>query len=309
MEAHKTKNFDNTKKSPSIYDGPAFKAARLIFKFLCKWMPKSAAYLAAKIFSRPRRFRRPAREEHVLKSAQPFTVQTKHGKIAAWQWGSGPTILCIHGWEGRGTQFHGFVKPLVDSGYRVVVYDGPAHGDSDGNQTNLIHFVEATKELLQVVGVIHGIIAHSFGGAVATLLLKSGVQATKATFFAAPNDMIEITENFGTILGLTPAVLHNMRDDFLHRYQGDWKPYAQAWEDLELAKMAKEISLPLLLLHDEDDKAVKMNNSITLNNAWENANLVQTKGLGHQRILRDPDIISQVLGFITKTHETEPALN
>lgn len=296
-------NENSKHKSQNLYNGPVFIVARFIFKILCRITPGFAAYLAAKIFSRPRRFRRPLREARVLKSAQSFYVQTKHGKLAAWQWGAGPTILCIHGWEGRGTQFHEFIQPLVEAGYRVVIFDGPAHGDSEGTYTNLIHFVEAMQELLKVVGPVFGIIAHSFGGAAATLLLKNGIKVQKAVYFAVPNDMVELTDNFGDILGLTPQVLHNMRDDFLRRHRGDWKAYADSWEELEMAKIASAFSTPLLIVHDEKDRQVKIHNSKALAQAWKGAELLQTAGLGHQRILRDAAVLKRVISFFVSAAE------
>ena len=297
------RNSSKPKKSKDIYDGPAFKIARFLFKILCVVAPKLAAGFAAKIFSRPRRFRRPLRELKVLQSAQAFCVHTKRGKIAAWQWGAGPVILCIHGWEGRGTQFHEYVRPLVDAGFRVVVFDGPAHGDSDGTYTNLIHFVEDVRELVKIVGPLHGLIAHSFGGAAATLLLKSGLHVERAVYFAVPNNMIEITENFGSILGLTPRVLHNMRDDFLRQHAGEWKAYASSWEELEMAKIAKSFSTPLLIVHDKRDRQVKIHNSEAISRAWQGAQLLQTDGLGHQRIMRDPQVLARVLEFFKPVAE------
>ncbi len=304
-----TKNrYKKQSNSHDIYDGPVFKIARFVFHILCRWTPQTAAFLAIKIFSRPRRFRRPLRESHILDTAQRLNVQTRSGNIAAWLWGTGPTILCIHGWEGRGTQFYEYVNPLVQAGYRVVLFDGPAHGDSAGTYTNLIHFTDEVKELLKTVGPLHGIIAHSFGGAVATLLLKTNVSVGKVVFFAVPNNIIEITENFGTILGLTAEVVHQMREEFLERHRKAWNAYVDSWEDLIMAQMAKTFSVPLLIIHDQHDRDVKISNSEALCQAWPEAKLIQTTGLGHQRILRDPEVMAEVLNFITPAQVPEAHL-
>ena len=52
-------------------------------------------------------------------------------------WGAGPSVLLVHGWEGRGAQLGALVDPLVAAGYRVVALDGPAHGDSPGRLSTL----------------------------------------------------------------------------------------------------------------------------------------------------------------------------
>ena len=40
------------------------------------------------------------------------------------------TIICVHGWEGRGTNFYKFIKPLNDIGFRVLCPDFPGHGET-----------------------------------------------------------------------------------------------------------------------------------------------------------------------------------
>jgi pimeloyl-ACP methyl ester carboxylesterase len=52
--------------------------------------------------------------------------------IAAWEWGAGPTILLVHGWEGSHADLDGFVAPLIAAGLRAIAMDLPAHGASTG---------------------------------------------------------------------------------------------------------------------------------------------------------------------------------
>jgi len=48
---------------------------------------------------------------------------------------------------GARAQMTGFVDPLLFAGYRVVAYDQPAHGESDGKMTNLLE-IAPTMELI-----------------------------------------------------------------------------------------------------------------------------------------------------------------
>nr|MBA3542137.1 hypothetical protein [Deltaproteobacteria bacterium] len=102
--------------------------------------------LAERLFTSPRRHPRPDREKAILATARPFTVDVAlrsprwrghHIDVAAWRWGHGPTVLLVHGWEGRGSQLGSFVEPLVAAGLSVVAFDAPAHGDSAGNRLYL----------------------------------------------------------------------------------------------------------------------------------------------------------------------------
>src|SRR5205085_10246750 len=97
---------------------------------------------AARLFTSPRRHPRPAREAAVLATARAVTLDVvtratgrdRAQRLAAWRWGTGPTILLVHGWEGRGAQLGALVEPLVDAGFSVLTFDGPAHGDSSGKR-------------------------------------------------------------------------------------------------------------------------------------------------------------------------------
>ena len=105
---------------------------RLFFAVLGRLSPALAGRLAAKLFARPRRHARPARERELI--ARGTRVVLPDG-LHATAWGAGPTVLLVHGWEGRGAQLGALVDPLVAAGYRAVALDGPAHGDSPGVTT------------------------------------------------------------------------------------------------------------------------------------------------------------------------------
>ena len=64
--------------------------------------------------------------------ARRETVDTGRYSLAVWQAGpaTAPAVLLAHGWGGRGVQMQSFVAPLLASGYRVVWFDQPGHGDS-----------------------------------------------------------------------------------------------------------------------------------------------------------------------------------
>ncbi|HEY9291289.1 MAG TPA: alpha/beta hydrolase, partial [Microlunatus sp.] len=52
-------------------------------------------------------------------------------QLAVETWGTGSPVYLMHGWGGWRGQLGGFVRPLAESGYRVVALDAPSHGDSD----------------------------------------------------------------------------------------------------------------------------------------------------------------------------------
>src|SRR5213082_3427517 len=104
-------------------------AIRLFFAVVGRVLPSLAGRLAASLFARPRRHRRPDRERALIARGAPLPLPQG---LSATQWGAGPAVLLVHGWEGRGAQLGALVDPLVEAGYRVIALDGPAHGDSAG---------------------------------------------------------------------------------------------------------------------------------------------------------------------------------
>ena len=81
--------------------------------------PNLTAAVAERLFYKTRRNGPRPGEREFLEGAMPTTISG----MKAWSWGSGPTVLLVHGWNGRGTQLGAFIEPLVARGYQVVAFD------------------------------------------------------------------------------------------------------------------------------------------------------------------------------------------
>src|SRR4051812_35581367 len=76
--------------------------------------PFAAERVGAEIFARPRRGKRVAPPAVAGRAAERHTIASGAYSIAAWSWGEGPTVLLVHGWEGRAAQLVPFVEPLLE---------------------------------------------------------------------------------------------------------------------------------------------------------------------------------------------------
>ena len=56
----------------------------------------------------------------------------------------------------------------------------------------------------------------------------------------------------------------------------------------------------LLVVHDENDREVPIACGEAIANAWPGAELVRTRGLGHQRILRDATTLQTITRFVAQ---------
>src|SRR5437870_5370277 len=137
--------------------------------------PAAAQRLAFAWFGRPRRrVGRPAIGAH------RFRLTGDGPELGVWDWGDGPTVLLVHGWNGNAAQLAGLVPPLLRAGYYVAAPDLPAHGASAGTHTNVRAMADALLRLGRRVGPVHAVIAHSLGAAASVIALAEGLGARRA---------------------------------------------------------------------------------------------------------------------------------
>lgn len=259
---------------------------------LSRTAPGVASRVAADLFMTPRRFGTPQRERTVLSDATPFQIRLGTStRIQAWKWGRGPVVLLVHGWEGRGSQLAPFVQPLVHAGHTVVAFDAPGHGASSGKRSSLPHFAFAVRGVAESLQAPHAIVAHSLGCAATTLALRDGLNVQRLVFIAPPLNPTDYVDRFGAILGINPGVLNAMKSRIEERF-------LRKWSDYSLEATAREMTAPLLVIHDRDDEETFHSEGAALADAWSGAQMISTSGLGHRRILRDEKVIAATTNFI-----------
>lgn len=257
--------------------------------------------LAERWFTSPRRHRRPPREERVLASGWPFAIDVtlrsprwrgQRSKVAAWRWGHGPTVLLVHGWEGRGSQLGAFVEPLVRAGLSVVAFDAPGHGDSPGRRLYLADLADCIADVARAVGPLHAIIAHSFGAAAVLMAHRRGAVDARRNVMIAPNALIE-----DAVARFASEVALDDRDRGLFEHQLAVHNGVTV-EALGIEQLVGVRDAALLVVHDRDDREVAFVHGERLAATWHNASLLATAGLGHRRILRDDAVVAAALAFV-----------
>jgi pimeloyl-ACP methyl ester carboxylesterase len=262
-------------------------------KLLSRTAPGVASRVAADLFMKPRRHQTPERERKLLADAVAFDVPLGESSILkAWRWGNGgKVVILVHGWEGRGSQLAPFAQPLVDAGYTVVTFDAPSHGASSGTRSSLPHFTWALRGIADAVDAPHAIVAHSLGCAATTLALREGFRTERVVFLAPPLNPSDYTEQFGEILGLDDRTIRGFKLRIEERF-------LRKWSDYSLAATARAMTTPLLVIHDREDTETRWSGGAALAEVWPGARMMTTEGLGHRRILRDPDVIDAAVKFI-----------
>lgn len=290
-----------TKNSTTVRSQTALRFTRAALQTAYILSDELGTSLAERLFTSPRRHPRPERERAILASGKRFSVEVllrsprwegARTRVTAWRWGVGPTVLLVHGWEGRGSQLGALVEPLVAAGLSVVAFDAPGHGSSPGNRLYLTDHADVIIDVAAAVGPVHAIVAHSFGAA-ATLLAhaRGGVDAPRNVMLA-PNVLIEDSvQRFAKLVALDENDRGALEDNLaVHSGVGI--------EALRIDRLIGHRDASMLVIHDRDDREVPVLHGERLAALWPNARLELTSGLGHRRILRAPAVIAQVVDAV-----------
>ena len=248
-----------------------------------------------KLWFRSQRHAQPAREREWLVNAQSLQLTHRGQPLAVQYWGTGSTVLLVHGWHGRGAQLGAFAAPLVAAGFRVVAFDAPAHGLTPGRSTDLPEVSEALLTVAQAFPPLHGVIAHSFGTAVTLYAVAQGLAPRRMAALSAPSSLEYLMESFAARLDLPAGVMA------VHRRLLEERFGADIWEKFSPREIACCLDIPALIVHDEEDHDVPWQEGEALAQAWPGAIRMQTRGLGHRRILRDPQVVARVVAFMTES--------
>jgi pimeloyl-ACP methyl ester carboxylesterase len=263
-------------------------------KFLELFSSTLAVRLAIKLFTTPISFKTPKREIAMADSAQKKRLLiTETGKeIHVLSYGySKKKVLLVHGWAGRSTQLFAFADRLLEKGYMVISFDGPAHGKSTGTTTNLIDFLATIKQINQEYGPFEAAIGHSFGG---MCLFNATVRFLELKTFVtigAGDNVSDILKQFATNLQLRKKTSPKLQQYVEKKWKVSINDFASSY-------VANQIHIPVLIIHDSEDGDVPVSNAYHIRQNLQKGSLWITKGLGHTKILRDRKIVNNTVDYI-----------
>lgn len=253
--------------------------------------PKLVGSWAAARFFSPARRRRPAWEAAVLASGRRGAVRAPEGSLPTWTWGAGPSVVLVHGWEGRGSQLGAVVDTLVAGGRSVVAFDAPGHGDAPGRTASVIELARALTLVATQTPDVEAIVAHSLGAAATMVALARADLARKAVFVAPPLAAAPWADGFARRVGLPERVERAFRRGLVERL-------GVPVETIDARVLRPLGAVDLLVVHDATDREVPVELGREVASAW-GGRLVETRGLGHRRILRSPRLADEVVAFLS----------
>jgi pimeloyl-ACP methyl ester carboxylesterase len=253
--------------------------------------PQAVASNLRRQFMTPRRL--PPRDWELPLLAQAERITLRFG-LSALRWGSGPTVLLMHGWEGRPTQFAELIKALVQAGYGVVALDAPAHGRSPGEEANVVLFARALLEAAGELPPLQAVIGHSMGGASALLATQLGLRAEAVVSIAAPSRILTMLRRFARYMGL-PA-----------RARAHFVRLVEEKAGMPAGKLDVrhyQLDFPGLIVHAADDPLVPYSEAQAIHEAWFDSRLLRIEQGGHQRVLADPQLVQAVVQLLASLRQ------
>ncbi|WP_395245049.1 alpha/beta fold hydrolase [Agromyces sp. MMS24-K17] len=262
--------------------------------------PGLAARLAEPVFQStqpPARVRPGDRAIH--DTARRSVLRVRGREIRAYEWGRGAdTVLLVHGWRGRGSQFATIVRELRSEGYRLVAFDAPASGDSPGRRTDIRDWLAAIEALQQRHGRFRSIIGHSFGSLAALTAVREGVATDGVVSIAGMGHARYLVDGFGALSGLRPETTEALAEWFAGRIMPG---HPDPWGRFDAIADPLPAGVPLLAVHDRDDREVPVGESVRLHAAHgARSRLVLTSGAGHNAVLGADPTLDAVNAFVAR---------
>lgn len=282
-----------SKKQKSLF----ISILRFYFKHLAFIKEDFAVSIATKIFRTTRRSKLKKAELEFLNTSLKFDVPYKNDKLKAYSWGiDGPVIVLIHGWDSKAAHFKDIVPILLAAGFKVIAFDGPAHGDSPGKQTDMVDFGNAVASLIMQIKDVKAIIAHSFGATsvVHKLAHSPNLPIENLITISCSFGLPDVLSRFGTFLCMKQPLISKLIKNFEIKHP-------EASETFKSRSYIEKIKVKnILLIHDKNDQVVPFNDTYELIDEWKNANFLLTENLGHKQIIKDSTVMQHIIAFIQR---------
>jgi pimeloyl-ACP methyl ester carboxylesterase len=208
----------------------------------------------------------------------------------AWSIGAGPLVVLVHGWGGNGAQLAPLATALSAAGFRCVLFDALGHGQSAGGRIGFDAFGYDTAALCSHLGeTLHAVIGHSAGAlGMMAARYRHGLSASHYVCLAMPRYPYVPLETLKGKFGFTDRQLLALKPLLAEQFD-------RSWSDLEAGCVfSGDPAGQLTLIYDLADPRVRHQDADAIAAVWPGAEVIKTDNLGHNRILRSPDVIAAI---------------
>jgi pimeloyl-ACP methyl ester carboxylesterase len=248
------------------------------------------------------------------------TIQTRSGRVAYRESGSGPTVLLLHATLHDRHDFDLIVETLAKR-YRTIAVDWPGHGDSDpidaSIQPGAPLFADVLEDVVDGLSLSRAVlIGNSVGGFAAARLAINRPESVAGLVLVNAGGFVPwnpLARSVCRVLG-TPAVFRRIAPLFVRGYMkaqtdsdrqiieratgvaktpegvrvgtGLWRSFATPEHDLR--GRAGELSAPTLIVWGKKDIAIPLRGGYATHDAIPGSRL-EVLDTGHVVFSSDPD--------------------
>lgn len=243
-----------------------------------------------RLFRTPFLHSRTPEQQAILSQGRPFSIKSGPYLLKGYRFGGpGPTAVLTHGWQGSASSWFRLIPLLRGLGYAVVVFDGPGHSGRPRVAT-LPDFAQGLSDIVQLFSPVEILVGHSFGGMASARVARKVPSLKALVLLATPDRVDTLVDGFVHRLNLAgPA-----RERFYQRvHSASPVPLEEEATSIYLSNVA----CPTLVLHDHSDDVIASDDALKIANSAK-TEVVFSEGLGHRKIIRDPETLSTVCEFL-----------
>lgn len=224
----------------------------------------------------------------------------KAGARLEAQEAGGPVAVLVHGWGSSHGRMTYLAEPLLRAGIPVFLFDVRRHGRSyDAPYITARHFRDDTAAAVREARAAYPhrsliLVGHSMGGSAAVLAAAQGAPVDGLVTMGAPADMWGVWIRYFHQKGLPGKWIVKTLFPFW-RYRAG-VPFRR----LDPARKVKEVKVPVLVIHGDQDDSVPVAHARTLA-AGAGVEPMILPGEGHNEILGRKEVHRSVLAFMEKT--------
>ncbi len=232
----------------------------------------------------------------IFHHAEKLSFEIKGLTVRGWKWkpehANGKKVLIVHGFDSCSYKFDKYIHPLNKEGFEVVAFDAIGHGISDGKTINALILKDSLLKIDEVFGPLYAIMAHSFGGLAAALAAEQMGRLQRLVLIAPATETSTAIDNFFRFMKLGDDIRKEVERHIVMLAQ-------QPISHLSVNRAVKNLQLPILWLHDEEDPICTYEDvKPAMVEPLEHLQFHITKGLGHSKIYRDDMVSKKIVDFI-----------
>lgn len=257
--------------------------------------PNAAGRKGFTLFTYPRRSPiKPHQREFLDSAEEQFKLVFKGLSLQAYRWGNGPKkIVFLHGWQSHSFRWKNYIQALSPAEYTIYALDAPGHGLSEGKSLTVPLYSEVIRQFITDLGAVDTVVSHSIGSFSVLYALHKAPElpVQKLVVMASPAAAADFIPFYQSILQLSRRAVQLTLQRF-EQVIGNPIGYFVA------AHFAASLSIPGLIIHDQEDMETPYSSALAIQKAWKGARLMTTCGLTHN--LRSAEVVAAVTDFISE---------